>query len=326
MKSKIKPKPMPLLASLKVAWLVQTSFMDTVSSWIRANTVKTDGGIQKTGFRIKHAVPPVFEAYALIYHPYRIPAGEIVFEWEQEIRAKRRGAERVTRMLKEEYGVAVEDWLLVALESERYDVEELIAQKLRAYGYSSSQRDKLLKAVRDELLRGIFQPLQTLLDTSESANTGVDNSKSKPKREISWKAIYQIYGLPFSDRVNWSTLSKSVKPENRISGEEMPEMDRMPQSVRSAIARFLKSRGIDQTAVGSRAAQTTRSLAVEKLPTVEDLYLIASPSRDWLFITPHDFCRTIIAGKQAFVADFLKSGYAEVSRLLGAEHRLNKRS
>ncbi|NBC07845.1 MAG: hypothetical protein GVY26_11695 [Bacteroidetes bacterium] len=304
--------------------------MDTVSSWIRANTVKTDGGIQKTGFRIKHAVPPVFEAYALIYHPYRIPAGEIVFEWEQEIRAKRQRAERVTRMLKEEYGVAVGDWLLVALESERYNLEELIAQKLRAYGYTGSQIDKPLKAVRDGLLRAILQPLQNLVDASledsETADAEVDNRETQPKREISWKAIYQIYGLPFSDQANWSTLSRGVKPENRIWGEEMPEMDRMPQSVRSAIARFLKSRGIDQTAVGSRAAQATRSLAVEELPTVEDLYLIASPSRDWLFITPHDFCRTIIAGKRAFVADFLKSGYAEVSGLLGAEHRLDERS
>jgi len=52
--------------------------------------------------------------------------------------------------------------------------------------------------------------------------------------------------------------------------------------------------------------------------------LIASSSRDWLFITPHDFCRTIIAGNQVFVMDFLKSGLSEVSGLVADEHRLNE--
>ena len=272
-------------------------------------------------------VPPVFEAYALIYHPYRTPAGEIFFEWEQEIRAKRQNAARVTRMLKEEYGVAVGDWLLVALESERYDVEELLAQKLRAHGYIGGQVDEPLQAFRDKLLRVILQPLQTLADAfledSGTANAEVDNSETQPKREISWKAIYQIYGLPFSDQVNWSTLSRGVKPENRIVGKEMPEMDCMPQSVRSAIAQFLKSLGIEQAAVSSRTAQDVASLPVEELPAAEHLHLIASSSRDWLFITPHDFCRTIIAGNQAFVMDFLKSGLSEVSGLVGDEHRLS---
>jgi hypothetical protein len=103
----------------------------------------------------------------------------------------------------------------------------------------------------------------------------------------------------------------------------MPDMDCMPQSVRSAIAQFLKSRGIEQAAVSSRTAQDVASLPVEELSTAEHLHLIASSSRDWLFITPHDFCRTIIAGNQAFVMDFLKSGLSEVSGLVGDEHRLS---
>jgi hypothetical protein len=300
--------------------------MDDINTWIASKTARIDSRSLQNGLQVKHVVPSVFDAYALLYHPYRIPVGKVVFEWEQEIRSKQQMAKEISHILNEEYGIAAEDWVLMALESERYDFEELLAQKVRVLGYEGDQLYGHLQNIKERVSRIMLQPLRTkfteAIEKAEVHGADVNHGESGQKREISWRDIYQIYGLPFSDGVHWPTLSRSLKHGNRIVGQEMPEMDCMPHTVCLSIAGFLNKYGVGQVIARRVGASATVSLTVAELSVAEGLNLIASPSRDWLFLTPSDFCRTVIAGNQAFVERFLKSGLSEVSALLRSDHHL----
>ena len=99
----------------------------------------------------------------------------------------------------------------------------------------------------------------------------------------------------------WATLGKMVKSEDVYAGQETPEMGNVPKSVLEKIKRFLKKEDIRNVVVNSQKGVDSENIYIDSIDELDLVNLIASKNREWIFITPNDLCRTIIAGSREFI-------------------------
>lgn len=218
--------------------------MNTLEKWIEENKLKRleDWTVKKDGFRIENVIPPVYESYIMLYHPYYIPEKE---------------------------------------------------------------------------------PLKE----------GVHTYKPPVLKEISWTELYDFYNLKFDDKASWCTLGEELSSGSYIEGQEMPEQDYFPNSLIQKVQTELLKMNIRQVDINSMSNtlgyQTeihsiSQNIDVNRLNSLADINIIASPIRDWIFINPNDYCRTIVAGNRAFVRAIKASENFEASNFVNHKHRLDR--
>lgn len=288
--------------------------MDSIHIWIRENQIKrpncTQEEFRKIGYKIENAIPPVFEAYALIYHPYKIPKGEIITEKQEQAVEKDRLIKKINNLVERETGIP-----FVELPLEEYDIEEVVRKKLRLQNIEDHVINKKLEVLDKEFIKIIFEPFQDIIDSLEE-----DYVKEKIElREISWKELYSFYGIKLNSRASWGTIGQQVKSEDRIVGQEIPEMDYIPKEIVEKIHDFIMKMNVKKVVTNAQP----KEIMTDKLKTQKNVTIISSVEKEWLFMCPYDFCRTIVAGKIEFVQQIINSKLFETSCIVPQNHRLD---
>jgi hypothetical protein len=261
--------------------------------------------LPKRGFLYSKQNSPLFESYALIYHPYKIPTGEIITHKEAAAGYERQLYEKINKLIVNLAGIPLDE-----LPNEKYDVNELLYEKLEAEKVEDHKIDEIVSKISSEIIKIVAQPFQEILET------GFEQSNTKVFKEISWRDLYRIYGIEFTEKSNWTTLGQILNSGDYIIDQEMPEMDVIPISILKNIFTLLKRMQVDSVFINSYRQANLISLKDDGFFEKNNISFVASLDRDWIFLNPYDSCRTIVGGKLDFVKDIINSNLFEISDLL----------
>lgn len=261
--------------------------------------------LPKRGFLYSKQNSTLFESYALIYHPYKIPTGEILTHKEASVRYERQLFEKINKLIGSLAGIPLDE-----LPNEKYDVDVLLYEKLNSKNVETHKIDEIVSKISSEIIKIVAQPFQEILDT------GFQQSNSKIFKEISWRDLYKIYGIEFTEKSNWTTLGQILNSEDYIIDQEMPEMDVIPNGILKNIFTLLKRKQVDSVFINSCTQANLISLMDDSFFEKNNISFVASLDRDWIFLNPYDSCRTIVGGKLDFIKDVINSKLFEISDLL----------
>jgi hypothetical protein len=147
--------------------------------------------LPKRGFLYSKQNSPLFESYALIYHPYKIPTGKIITHKEAAVRYERQLFEKINKLIVSLAGIPLDE-----LPNEMYDIDELLYEKLNSKNVETHKIDEIISKIGSEIIKIVAQPIQEILDT------WLKQSNSKIVKEIGWRDLYRIYGIEFTEKSN----------------------------------------------------------------------------------------------------------------------------
>ena len=301
--------------------------MNELEVWIYNNNVPHPDDFEKNyksiGSRIKNAIPPVFEAYALIYHPFKVPKGELLREKERTKAMWLLIIAEINRYIEGITGIDSS-----SLPMERYDFVPVLQTRMSAIGISKAVQEEKLELIDRELFQVVIKYMRSKNNFDEEYKN-LDDDKF---RDLSWQELHDFYGIDFSVKSTLMTIHDQRKSEDKIVGLGGAEMDIIPVNECTRLKEFLKT--IDQLNVDVNILcgeynerylkeNTQPSIDVEQLDVLRNVYLIAHPEKDWLILNLFDTSRTLVAGSRPFVVSLIDSGLFETTGILSAEQRID---
>lgn len=294
--------------------------MNSIEKWITDNRIKRPKDFaekfREIGFKVNNVLPPVFESYAIIFHPYKIPKGQLITEREKIKQYEKKFIENVNNLIAKEIGISSKE-----LPTQRYDFEEVIRDTLNSRSVEKSKIEETVKKLELEALKLAVEPAQYFFNCIKEGV--MPDEPTYDLKEVTWNELYQLYGLEFNYKAMWATLGKKIKSEDIFEGQESPEMDNMPKSIIKKIKVLLKKQNIKNVVVNTQEELDSEDLNINLIDNLDWVNLIASINKEWIFITPHDFCRTIVAGNNDFVQQIIESKTFEISNNLTENQRLD---
>ena len=296
--------------------------MNRTEKWINDHKKKRPSSWhwRRDGYFIEDIIPSVYECYAIIYHPYYLPYGQLITNEQAEQNIQTEMLIYLNNEIEKEFNIPVSD-----LPVEEYDFEEIIRTKDNSAMYTKDQFELKLKKFTERMLRRAFKPLQDLMDGKEV------EEKKKDIREAKWSEIYDLYGLSFDKNSNWQDLSR-MDSEKLIADSEMPSMDFLPISILEKLRNFLHSNGIEKVVINSwnqniepRSLLNADSENVNYSAIVKEeaINIISATNREWIFVNPWDYCRTIVGGSVKFINKLRAETTLEISDNVRSTHRIN---
>jgi len=297
--------------------------MNRVESWIESGITKRpiDWNWRLDGYYIEDIIPEAFETYALIYHPYKLPHGQIITNEKSEQNEKRKFLENLNKKIEQEFKIPFSK-----LPNKEYNIEQTIRNKINPSLFSDEQLNNKIEEFEKYMLGLAFQPLQDALDNIEAPVETI------ARRETPWSEVFQFYELEYNKNSSWYDTFE-LQAKNKIFNAEMPDQDKIPESVLQELQIFFTSNDIDTVDINSLSNVIAPKSLINKdsenyncldLINSESIHLISSINRDWIFINPYDYCRTIIGGTLEFIKSLRENSSLEISENVNSKHRINK--
>lgn len=298
--------------------------MNKIETWIDKNKTKreTSWNWRIDGYYIEDILPNTYEAYAIIYHPFKLPLGSLITGEENERKEAKQFSLKVNKIIANNFKIPIDE-----LPNVKYDIEDTIREKVNREVISEHHLDAKLKELENQILKIAFQPLQNIVDNIDSKE-----DDAIERREGKWEEVFKFYKLEFNEKSSWyDTLSLSSN--SKIYNSVMPEQDRIPGSILKSLHNFLAKKGIQKANINSLSNtiglqhlinKDSEDVSLGDIVNYENVHILNSISNDWIFINPYDYCRTIVASSKEFINELKNETSLEISDFVNSKHRFNK--
>ncbi len=296
--------------------------MNRIEQWINDHKKKRPSSWhwRRDGYYIEDIIPSVYECYAIIYHPYYLPNGQLITNEQAEQNHQMKLVIHLNKEIEKEFKIPFSQ-----LPNSPYDIEEKIRTKVSSSLYTEEQLEKKIKKFSDRMLKHAFKPLQDLMDGKE-----LEEDK-EVTREGKWSEVFKFYRLDFNTKSSWYD-TYNLESSKKIANAQMPAQDFLPVSILIQLRNFLHSNGVEKLDVNlwnqtieprSLLNADSENVKYSAIVKEEAINIISATNREWIFVNPHDYCRTIVGGSVKFIDKLRAETTLEISDNLRSTHRIN---